>query len=104
MEIHTRHAGDVERPILLTFPDGTNLAGATVSLQVVADDGTALLDAAVQVTSASDPATAEYAPLEGELDVLGLHRVNAEVEYASGVVESYPTPGFAWLLVEEQVA
>lgn len=104
MEVHSRHAGDVGRPISVTFPTGTNLAGATVQLQVRDRQGTTLLDEAMTVTSASDPATAEYEPAADELDELGAHYFLAEVTYSGGAIESFPTPGFARLLVEPQVA
>lgn len=103
MQVHSRHAGDVGRPIIVTFPSAINLTGAAVRIQVQDRQGTSLLDEEMTVTSTSDPATAEYAPLAGELDELGAHYWTAEVTYSGGAIESFPTPGFARMLVERQM-
>jgi hypothetical protein len=103
METYARHAGDVGRPINVTFPTGTVLTGATVQLEVADRFGNELLDEEMTITSQTAPATATYLPDVGELDVEGIYLMTVQVTYLGGEIETFPTPGFARVLVEKQL-
>jgi hypothetical protein len=104
MDSYARHAGDSDRPINVTFPDGVVLTGASVRLEVADRHGTELLNGEMTITNQTDPATATYAPAAGELDVEGIFLMTVEVTYLGGEIETFPTPGFARLLVDKQLA
>jgi hypothetical protein len=103
MESYARHAGDVGRPINVTFPTDTVLTGATVHLEVADRHGNELLNEEMTITSQTDPATAQYVPAADELDVEGIFLMTVEVTYLGGAVETFPTPGFARVLIERQL-
>ena len=96
------HVGDTSPDLTgqcLSNGTGKSITGATLEVHVRRPDGTVITRAGVPVT----PATGEWSmPLQvGDLTVAGTHRVEVQVTYAGGKVQTF---GPDRLPVDPQIA
>jgi len=95
--------GDTEPRLAaqLKNPDGSSvdLSTSTVSIRVAESrGGSNIINDKTEIIDATDGKIA-YRFTNGDADTVGRYRVEFEVEYDSGFIETYPNSGYHTLLI-----
>lgn len=91
---------------VLTGSDGSplSLVGATCRLSMIRSSGRVVVRKAPMVLEEPALGAVRYSWRPGDLPRPGRHRIEVEVTYADGSVETFPTPGVTPLVVEGEYA
>ena len=98
--------GDTSPVLEATFKDydGTavSIAGATVKFLVKTRDGISVVNSAMTITDGSI-GVAEYEWQSGDTDTAGTYKVEFEVTFDNGSVETFPNTGYEMLVIKEDL-
>lgn len=103
----TMKTGDTSPILQATFTDASgsavSIVGATVKLIVADLSNTVVMNKTMTVFDGSN-GIAEYEWQSGDTSTSGTYKVEFEVTYATGEVETFPNTGYEMLVIKEDLA
>lgn len=98
--------GDTSPVLEATFKDydGTavSIISATVKILVKTLDGVSVVNSAMTITDGIN-GVAEYGWQSGDTDTAGTYKVEFEVTFDNGSVETFPNTGYEMLVIKEDL-
>jgi len=102
----TMKTGDTAPILQATFTDANgsavSITGATVKLIVANLAGSVVMNKSMSIFNGAG-GIAEYEWQAGDTDTPGTYKVEFEVTYATGEVESFPNTGYEMLVIKEDL-
>ena len=98
--------GDTSPVLVATFKDydGTavSIVGASVKILVKTLDGTSVVNSPMTITDGTN-GVAEYEWQSGDTDTTGTYKVEFEVTFDNGAVETFPNNKYEMMVIKEDL-